>query len=514
MSAQTSNNSRIAQNTIFLYIRMLFLMLISLYTSRVVLNALGIQDYGIYNVVGGFVGMFSMVSTSLAGAISRYITFSLAKSSLQHRQKVFSTAIVIQIIICVFIVVFGETIAMWFLNYHMVIPKERIVATNWVFQLSIITFIINVLSTPYNALIIAYEKMSAFAYIGIYEGAAKLAIAFAIPYSPIDSLVYYSILMCFISISTRLLYGRYCSKKFLETKGKLLFDKTLVKDMLGFAGWNFLGTTSGVLRDQGINLLINIFCGPVVNAARGISMQVNSAISGFSSNFMIAVRPQITKSFAIGDRTRYEDIVFKSSKFSFFLLMLLCIPIIVEAKYIISLWLVEVPSFTVEFVQLILILTLAESFSSSLVHLLLATGKIRKYQICVGGLQMLNFPLAYILLKLGTSPLSTVISTIFISCFCLYLRLYLLKGMMQFPVKRFLFQVIFRSISIFFLALILPIYVTYVLEQNLIRFGLNVIIAELLSITLIYFYGLTCSEKRILKDKVNKIKVYVKQGTH
>ena len=187
--------------------------------------------------------------------------------------------------------------------------------------------------------------------------------------------------MCLISISTRLLYGRYCSKKFLETKGKLLFDKMLVKDMLGFAGWNFLGTTSGVLRDQGINLLINIFCGPVVNAARGIAMQVNSAISGFSSNFTIAVRPQITKSFAIGDRARYEDLVFKSSKFSFFLLMLLCIPIIVEAKYIISLWLVEVPSFTVEFVQLVLILTLVESFSSSLVHLLLATGKIRKYQI-------------------------------------------------------------------------------------------------------------------------------------
>ena len=249
MSAQAYNNSRIAKNTVFLYVRMLFLMLISLYTSRVVLNALGVEDYGIYNVVGGFVGMFSMVSTSLAGAISRYITFSLAKSSLQHRQKVFSTAIVIQIIICAFIVVLGETIAMWFLNYHMVIPQERIVAANWVFQLSIITFIINVLSTPYNALIIAHEKMSAFAYIGIYEGIAKLAIAFAIPYSPIDSLVYYSILMCLISISTRLLYGRYCSKKFLETKGKLLFDKMLVKDMLGFAGWNFLGTTSGVLRE-------------------------------------------------------------------------------------------------------------------------------------------------------------------------------------------------------------------------------------------------------------------------
>ncbi len=506
MSAQTSNNSRIAKNTVFLYIRMLFLMVISLYTSRVVLNALGVEDYGIYNVVAGFVGMFSMVSTSLAGAISRYVTFSLVNSSLEDRQRVFSTAIIIQIIICLIIVLLGESIAVWFLNYHMVIPQTRIVAANWVFQLSIITFVINVLSVPYNALIIAYEKMSAFAYIGIYEGVARLAIAFAILWSPLDSLVYYSILMCVVSISTRLLYGRYCSKNFLETKGRLIFDKTLVKEMFGFAGWNFIGVTSGVLRDQGINLLINVFCGPVVNAARGIAMQVNSAIGSFSSNFSMAVNPQITKSFAVADRERYVNLVSRSSKFIFFLLMLLCIPIIAETKYIISIWLVEVPTYAVEFVQLILLLTLVDSFSSPLTQLLLATGKIKNYQMGVGGLNLLNFPLAYLLLKLGFSPISTVGCAIFVSFLCLGLRLYFLRKMLQFPVQSFFLQVVVKSIGVFLLSLILPFFVVYLLNSDMVRLCLNLIVTELGSILLIYFFGLTHSERLFLKDKINKIR--------
>ena len=346
MQNNPANSKNIEKNTIVLYIRMLFLMVISLYTSRVILNSLGVEDYGIYNVVGGFVSMFSMISTSLAGAISRYLTFSLAKDTPERLREVFSTSIIIQVLLCVILLILAETFGIWFINTKMVIPPDRLIAANWVFQLSVLTTMIQLISVPFNSLIIAHEKMSAFAYIGIYEGVVKLLIALAIPYASADSLIMYAILMCLLSVSVRMLYGRYCSKHFLESKFRFVMDKELIKSMFGFAGWNFIGTTAGVLRSQGINVLINLFCGPAVNAARGIAIQVNTAVSGFCSNFTTAVRPQITKSYAVGDKEIYENLVIKTAKLSFLILMVLCIPIIVESEYIINLWLVDVPEYT------------------------------------------------------------------------------------------------------------------------------------------------------------------------
>ena len=485
---------------------MLFLMVISLYTSRVILKALGIEDYGIYNIVGGFVSMFSMISTSLAGAISRFITFSLAKDSSERIKEVFSTSIIIQIALCILLLIIAETVGIWFINNKMIIPTDRLFATNWVFQISVLTTMIQLISIPYNGLIIAHEKMSAFAFIGMYEGIIKLLIAFIIPFSTSDSLIMYAVLMCILSVSVRLLYGFYCKKHFAETKFKFVWDKALLRQMFGFAGWNFIGTTSGVLRSQGINILINLFCGPAVNAARGIAMQVNNAVSGFSSNFTTAVRPQITKLYAVNNKAEYENLVIKSTKFTFYILMILCIPLILESDFIIHKWLVEVPEYTIEFVCVILLLTMVDSFSTSLVTLLLATGKIKKYQILVGGIQLLNFPLAYVLLKLGFNPVSTVSSVILISFICLMTRLHLLKKMIQFPVSQFYVKVVLRCLVIFILcfAIIIPI-------KQLINvdgwggFLFGLIISEAITLPFIYVLGFTQSERMFVINSIKKI---------
>lgn len=513
MSSYSQNNKRIVKNTLMLYFRMIFLMIISLYTTRVILNKLGVVDYGIYEAVGGFVAMFSMISTSLSGAISRYITFSLAKDNIERRRKIFSTSVYIQISICVLLAVICETFGIWFINNMMTIPANRLIAANWVFQLSVLTTIINWISIPYNSLIIAHEKMSVFAFIGIYEGFAKLSIALLLSFSPLDNLVFYSILLCFVSLSIRFIYGYYCNKYFSESKLVLTFDKSLIKEMFSFAGWNFIGTTSGVFRSQGINILFNIFCGPVVNAARGIAMQVNHAITLFSTNFTTAIGPQITKSYAIGDKATYESLVIKCSKFSFFILMILCIPIFIEGDFIINKWLTDTPEYTVDFVRVILLLTLIESYSRSLIFLLLATGDIKKYQIIIGGIQLLNFPIAYIMLKVGCDPVTTVSSVIIIAIICLFFRLILLKKMLNFPIVRFCKDVILKSVFVLIVSigLIIPLKTLIGGDEGWTSFIFSIIIIEFVCIFSIYTLGLHKAERLFIMSYIvnfiNKFKV-------
>lgn len=347
----TENNKRIARNTLLLYFRMLFLMIISLYTSRIVLNALGVEDFGIYNVAGGVVAMFSILSGSLSAAISRFITYELGKNNILKLKVIFSSAITIQIGLGIVIVFFAETIGIWFLNTQMNIPIERMVAANWVLQFSIITFIINLISVPYNAVIIAHEKMSAFAYISIFEAIGKLLIAYLITISPIDKLIFYAILMCVVAIAIRLLYGYYCKRHFDECRFHFIWNKQIFQQIFSFAGWNFIGASSAVLRDHGGNIIINLFCGPTVNAARGIAFQVNNAIQGFVSNFMTALNPQITKSYAVKNYTYMMTLIFQGARLSFYMLLLLSLPIIINTHYLLTLWLNTVPEHTVLFVR-------------------------------------------------------------------------------------------------------------------------------------------------------------------
>lgn len=506
MSDTSENNKRIAKNTLLLYFRMLLTMAISLYTSRIVLYVLGVEDFGIYNVVGGVVAMFSVISGSLSAAISRFITYELGKGDKEKLVRIFSSSVTIQLGLGLIILILAEIIGVWFLNVKMSIPENRMYAANWVFQLSILTFIINLISVPYNAAIIAHEKMSAFAYISILEVVAKLIIVYILLLSPIDKLIFYAILMASVALIIRFVYGFYCKRHFEECTYHFIFDKELLKKMFGFAGWNFIGASSAVLRDQGGNIVINLFCCPTVNAARGIAYQVNNAISGFVNNFMTALNPQITKSYATGDKEYMMTLIYQGARLSFYILLILSLPVIVNAHYILTLWLKIVPEHTTLFVQLVLIFAMSESISSPLITAMLATGKIRNYQIVVGGLQMMNLPISYVLLRYGCIPETVLIVAICISQCCLAARLYMLRGMIGLSVRKYMSKVYLNVFSVTILSAIIPCVSSYYLNETFINFIIICTISVICTFTVIYFIGCNRKERQFILSKINTIK--------
>lgn len=505
MSESSANNKRIAKNTVVLYVRMLFLMAINLYTSRIVLQALGVEDYGVYNAVAGFISMFSMISGSITSAISRFITYVLGQGDTYKLKNVFSTALIIQISLAFIIVLLVEIVGVWFLNNHMTIPVGREVAANWILQFALLTFIFNLWSTPYNAVLIAHERMEAFAYIGIFEGMANLAIALLVMYTCFDNLIFYGFLMCFVAFVTRLIYNVYCKRHFEECSAKWLFDKSLFKEMFSFAGWNFIGSISGLLREQGINILFNVYYGPVVNAARGLASQVQTAVTKFSQSFFMAVQPQITKLYASNKVDESHDLVLRSSRLAFLLLMAFIIPIVTEADYILSLWLYKVPEHTVAFIRIILLLTLIEVFSAPLIYLMLATGKIKKYQIVVGSFNLLNFPIAWIILYLGGSAEFAQFSVILFSIIGLILRLVMLNYMTNFPIKQFLYNTVLRCTIALVVCVIPAYYIVYCMDQGFLRFIVNSALIEFILLGVSVSVGLNPEERAFLMSKVKSI---------
>ena len=500
-----ANSKRIAKNTLLLYLRMLFMMLVSLYTSRVVLNALGVEDYGIYNVVGGVVAMFSILSGSLSAAISRFITYELGRGDKTRLSDIFSTSVNIQIGLSFAVLLLAETLGLWFLNEKMFIPENRIHAAHWVYQLSLLTFVINLISVPYNACIIAYEKMSAFAYISILDALGKLAIAFLILRSPIDKLVFYAILMCLVALIVRYAYGRYCKRHFEECQYRFKVSVALYKEMAGFAGWNFIGATSAVLRDQGGNIIINLFFGPSVNAARGLAVQVSHAVTGFVGNFMTALNPQITKSYATGDRDYMMTLVFQGARLSFYMLLLLSLPVLVNTHYILALWLKVVPQHSVLFVQLALIWAMCETISSPLITVMLATGKIRDYQIVVGGLQMLNLPISYVLLRIGCIPEMVTIVAISISQVCLAARLYMLRKMVGLSVRTYMKKVYLNIIVVALLSAVIPVYLSYAMEKSFGNFIVLCLVSLCCTSVSILYIGCNRYERKFVASKTRTL---------
>lgn len=502
MNDTLTNNKRIAKNTLMLYVRMLFLMLVNLYTSRIILQALGVEDYGVYNAVAGFIAMFSMISSSIAGAISRFITFVLGQGDKNKLKKVFSTAIIIQLSLATIIVVLVEAVGVWFLNTHMTIPAGREIAANWVLQYALITFVLNLWSTPYNAALVAHERMGAFAYIGIFEGMANLLIAFMVLYSPYDRLIVYGALMCLVAFVTRIIYNIYCKKHFDECSFKWQFDKNLFKEMFGFAGWNFIGSISGLLRDHGINILFNVFYGPVINAARGLATQVQTAVFKFSGNFYVAVQPQITKSYASNKLDESHDLVLRSSRLAFLLLTAMIIPLVTETEFILKLWLKEVPDHTVAFVQIILLCSLIDSFSAPLIYLMLATGKIKRYQIIVGLFNFLNFPVAWIILYCGGSPELTQLSIVLFAIGALFLRVLMLRPITHFPIREFMLSTVARGLFIMATSFFVSIFISKYLETGFMRFVFNLSITEFFLGILVFTIGLNPGEKIFILEKV------------
>ena len=506
MADVSANNKRIAKNTLFLYFRMLFMMLISLYTSRVVLNTLGVEDYGIYNVVGGVVATFSIISGSLSAAISRFITFDLGKGDEKHLKRTFVTSVNVQFSIAILVLILGETIGVWFLNSKMNIPVERMDAANWVLHCSLVAFAINLISVPYNSCIIAHEHMKAFAYVSIIEAIGKLVIVYLLCISPIDKLIFYAILMCMIALIIRAIYGIYCKRHFKECTYQFMLDKDLLRKMFGFAGWNFIGASSTVLRDQGGNIVINLFCGPTVNAARGIAFQVNTAVQGFVSNFMTAVNPQITKSYASGEKEYMMTLIFQGARLSFYMLLFISLPVLINTNYILTLWLKTVPEHTVFFVQLSLLFGMSESISNPLITAMLATGRIRNYQLVVGGLQMMNLPASYILLRVGMFPEVVMIIAIIISQICLAARLFMLRKMIDLPVLRYMKKVYVNVLVVTLVSCIFPFFLAYKLEDSFLNFLFLCFVSVICTSISIYYIGCNRNERKFVMTKLCSIK--------
>ncbi len=511
MSQSQDNNKRIAKNTLMLYFRMLFMMGISLFTSRVFLNTLGVEDYGIYNVVGGIVSMFTVLSGSLSASISRFITFELGTGNLKRLKTVFSTGVNIQIGMSALVVALAEAIGIWFLNTKMNIPAQRLEAANWVFQCAIVTFVLNLLSVPYNAAIIAHEKMSAFAYISMVEVSLKLLIVYMLTVSPFDKLKTYAVLLLCVGAVIRLIYGVYCKRHFDECTYHFVFDKPILKEMTGFAGWNFLGNGAYLLNTQGVNILMNMYFGVAVNAARGVATQVDAAMKQFVNNFTTAVNPQITKSYAQGDLTYMHKLICRSAKFSAFLMLFFAVPILLETNTILTIWLKTVPNYAVIFLQWIIISSFVDTvLANCLVTAMFATGDIKRYQIIVTTVGCLVFPLSWIAFALGMEPQVGYIIYLIIYTILLFIRLWLLRDMVKLPVMMYAREVLYKVIPVMAIAFTIPSLLRLTMTDGWARLIMVCLVSVVVTAVTEYRLGLSEHERNFITEKICNIMIFKK----
>lgn len=506
MKDQTSKSKRIAKNTLLLYFRMLFLMFINLYASRVILEALGVEDYGVYNVVGGFVAMFSIISSPLTSACSRFLNYEMGKGIQDRIRIVFSTSLSVHILLAVIIAILCEVIGLWYLNNHMVLPAGRLVAATFCFHFSVFNFCTNLFTIPYNAAIIAHERMKVFAYVSLFEGIAKLLVCFLIMVTPFDRLIFYGFLLLVIQLCVRASYQLYCKRNFEECRYVFVVDRVLIGQMFAYTSWQLIGHVSRVLRTQGVDLLLNSFFGPVLNAAKGIANQVQGTVEGFANNFMVAMNPQITQSYAEGDYKYMFKLIYNGSRYAFYMLLLLSLPIIINADFVLNIWLKQVPVFTVVFVQLILICTLITSLSHTLITAVNATGRIRNYQIVVGGIQLLNLPLCYLFLRIGFDATSVMVIAVFSELFALIVRLFMVSwNIPLFNISDYFINVIFPCVSVSVLAAVLPIIMKIILNYSVFSSLANIILSFLICSITIFFWGCSRNERLLVISKGIKI---------
>ena len=502
MTSVLSNNKRIAKNTLLLYFRMMITMLIGLYTSRVVLNTLGIEDFGIYNVVGGVIAMFAFVNGAMANATSRYLTIELGRENWQRLKSTFSTALTIHAMIALLIIILGETIGLWFLLNKMIIPDARLEAAMWVYQLSIVSMAVSIMSVPFNASIISHEKMSAFAYITIFDVIMKLLIVFLLLFIPYDKLKVHAILLFLTQLLNQLIYMIYCKRNFYETSFRPKIDKSLFKEISVFAGWNLYGNLSYITYSQGVNILLNVFFGPAINAARGIAVQVQSMIYSFVSNFQTALNPQITKSYANGNVVYMNQLIVMGSKFSFYLLLLIAIPLMIEAPYILRLWLVQVPEHAVSFFRILVLINLTDALSTPVAISIQATGQIKTPQLITGSILMAILPVSYVALKMG-APAEAVFVIHLVSAIAAQIsRIILLSHRITFSIRNYLKDVI--SPILFVLVVVCAISIAiyhYCYTENIWSMIMVCIATICINIIIFYSLGLNSNERRFIREK-------------
>lgn len=509
MSESTSaNNKRIAKNTLLLYVRLLFSMSVGLFTSRVILNTLGIDDYGVYNVVAGVVSMFSLFSNSLSNAISRYIAFELGKKDAKRLSEVFSTSVTIQIVLAIVIVVIVELLGVWFLNSHLNIPKDRLYAANWAMHMAILVFAINLISVPYNAAIIAHEKMSVFAYISILEVTLKLIVAYVLYISSFDKLITYSVLLVFVAIVIRLIYGTYCNKHFQECHYQLVYDKSLLKEMLGFAGWNVLGSGAYLFNTQGVNIVTNMYFNVAANAARGVATQAGAVIKQFVNNLTVSINPQITKSYASGNLQYMYSLVCRSARFGYLLMLLFAIPFLFETEFIMFVWLKNYPPEAPLFFRLSLIGSMIDFLGNSPAVAAWATGNIRKYYIWVSAVGCLVFPLSWLAFAMGMPAYTAYIVFIVVYLLVLLVKLFFVRELVKMPLKLYFKDVVIRIVGTTCLSVPLPL-MLYMLLPRTIMSSVAVIVIGVISVCFsIYLLGVSQSERNkivsVAKSKIEK----------
>lgn len=503
---EDTSNKTIAKNTIYLYFRSFLMMAISLFSSRVILQALGVDDYGLYGAIGSIVAMFVMINGVLAAGTSRFLTFELGKGDIERLRKTFSASFTMHVALALILFILLEIIGVWFLNNKMNIPEGREHAANVVFQLSILSCMSSLIQVPYSACIIAHERMGVYAYIGIAEAVFKLALIFVLLYVPFnDNLIAYAAILAIWSIGLQLWYMIYCSKHFTESNLIIVRDKDIYKGMLSYSMWDFIGQFCATGNTQGVNILINMFFGVSMNAARSVAYQVENAIIQFSSNFMTSVQPQIVKSYAKGDFNRFFELIYAGGQYSFFLLFIVSLPIFIEADYILSLWLVEVPPMSVMFLRCVMIITLLRVPSQTIVRGVHATGKVKVLNLTSGLYSAATFlPVLYILYKFGLPVWFCFIVQAFNSLIvCTFLEMRALKINIDYSMWDYYKKVYFKSVGICLLAVFPSILPILFMNESFVRLLLTVVVSVVSTVIAVYYLGLS-------KEIQSKILSFVK----
>ena len=501
--SNSSENKRIAKNTLYLYLRMAILLVVGLYSSRITLMALGVSDYGIFNVVGGIVTMFVFINYAMINSTQRYITYELGKGDTTRLGTLFSTSINIHVLISVLIVILSETIGLWFLYNKMVIPQERIQAAFWIFQFSIISCVFTVVSAPYNAIIIAYEKMSAFALISLLDAFLKLGIVLLLLKYNADRLILYGGLILLIAVFDIFVYQIYSNKNFSESKYRYVLDRTLMKEMTGFASWNLLGNFAFICYTQGLNLLLNVFFNPVVNAARGIAVQVQNVVSSFIYNVENAIKPQITKSYAAGDTKRMHKLMSISARMTFYVLWLITLPLILETERVLDLWLVEVPEHTANFLRLTLLLLMTDSMTGPLLTAAQSTGDIKKYQLTVSSLSITILPLSYVALQIYELPELVFLVNIIVWIVVQIVKLFVVSKQVGLSKRYYIVNVFLRSIVVALVSGIIPFAIWYLMGSGIFRLLVVGTVSIVFVTVAIYSIGISREERQVINSKIS-----------
>ena len=500
---------RIAHNTLLLYFRLILIMLVSLYTVRVVLNELGAQDYGIYDVVGGVVVMFAFINNAMADGTQRFLNFALGQNDVKKTKETFSSSLIFHLVIAVIFVIAAETIGLWFVNCKLNIPEDRHYAAMMVYQFTILTAILNIIRVPYNAVIIAYEKISFFAWLSIVEALLKLLIVYLLSIVNADKLILYAAFISLISVLMLVIYKFYCNLKFEISHYSKISDTKLMKELVSFSGWSLFGATANVSNRQGTNIVLNMFTNVAVNAAMGIANQVNNAIYCFASNFQVAFKPQLIQLYAAGEKQKFVDLIFKTSKFSFFLLYFIILPLSLNVDYVLELWLKHPPESSVIFVKLILICSLIDAINGPLWISAQAIGNIRKYQIIVSTLIFLNLPFCIVAFICGASPEWIFKIRIILLLIITIWRVFYLKGTIAFPWKEYSFNVLLRCVAIVIVSQFLCyVLCHYDIQNEVAKFFYLCFISCIINFILIISVGVTKNERstiiRTIKAKLSK----------